>query len=135
MPNAQSFANDLLHYAVGKNSSLGTGLTRYIRLWTLMPGLDGSGGTEVSGGGYGAYLILSPGSIWFNDASGGSLTNTGQISWGAATSDWGTVVGLTFESASSGGTFYMRVIFSTAVNIVTGETLRIPAGNLTLTQV
>ena len=134
MPNSSTLADGVLDYAVGRNGTLGSGLTRYMRLWLSLPTLSGSGGTEVSGTGYGAYLIF-PALVFNTAATGGSISNDGELNWGTAGSDWGTVVGVTLESSTSGGTFYRSILFTTAVGIDDGESFRIPVGQLQLTQV
>lgn len=131
MPNSTAYANGLLDYVVGRNGLLGSSLTRYMRLWTVMPTIGGTGGTEVSGGSYAALLLVV--ATHFNTAAAsGSVSNDGQISFATATADWGIVAGTTFESLATGGTLYRVVTFSSPVTVDNGQTLRIPVSNLTL---
>ena len=61
--------------------------TYELALYITNPGRDGTGGTEVTGGGYGRQAIV------FGTPSVGSSFNTNEIVFSDATADWGTVVG------------------------------------------
>jgi hypothetical protein len=132
MSNSTALADGVLDYVVGRSGLLGGDASRTIRAWTVMPNAAGTGGTEVSGGSY-AALTLSRTNHFNSDASSGSISNTGNIDFAEATASWGTVVGVTIHVTS--GNALLRICrFATPVTVASGQTLRIPTGNLTLTQ-
>lgn len=76
--------------------------TVYIGLFTTAPDDTGAGGTEVSGG---SYARVDSTSTW-NAAAGSapcSTSNSGNITFPAATADWGTVVAFGGFDASTSG--------------------------------
>lgn len=124
-------ANGVLNYVVGRDGLLGSSLARVMRAWTVMPNAAATGGTEVTGGSYAALTLSS--SHFSTDAATGSITNTGNIDFVAATGSWGTVLGVTFH-VTSGNAMLRSARFATGLAVVSGQTLRIPTGNLILTQ-
>lgn len=69
----------------------------YIALFTTKPNEAGSGGVEVSGGGY-----VRKAASW-NAASGGSKTLAAALTWTASGGNYGTIVAVGLFTASSGG--------------------------------
>jgi hypothetical protein len=132
MSNSTALANGVLDYTVGRNGLLGSSLARVLRAWTVMPNLAGTGGTEATGGSY-AALTLVVASHFNSAAASGSISNTGALTFPAATASWGTIVGVTFH-VTSGNALLRLCPFATPVAVASGQTLRIPAGSLTLTQ-
>ena len=61
--------------------------TYTLALYITNPGRDGTGGTEVTGAGYGRQTIV------LGTPSVGSSFNTNEMIFSDATADWGTVVG------------------------------------------
>ncbi|GAG12479.1 unnamed protein product [marine sediment metagenome] len=61
--------------------------TYELALFITNPGRDGTGGTEVSAGGYGRQTIE------FGTPSVGSSFNSNEVVFSDATGDWGTVTG------------------------------------------
>jgi hypothetical protein len=74
----------------------GTNITaptaRHMALFTVMPGNDGTGGTEVTGGSYAAINITT---LFGTNAAGNPATiaNDALIESAVATANWGTIVG------------------------------------------
>jgi len=105
MPGFSTFAQKQgLDFMSGNNSA---GLpTLYAALFTTLPLDDGTGGVEVSGTGY-ARVALS--SSTFSLASGGApatTTNASAITFPVAGASWGTVVGVGFFDAPTGGNYW-----------------------------
>ncbi len=117
--------NEILDHIL-RNSSYTPAATIYVGLYTTAP-TDAGGGTEVSGGSYART------SVTFSAASGGAVTNSGDVVFPTATANWGSVlaVGL-FDASSAGNMLYWTTISSTAVN--NGDTVKFVAGDLDVTE-
>lgn len=100
--------------------------TIYVGLYTTAP-TDAGGGTEVSGNGYARQ------SITLTAASGGSTSNSSDITFPQATGNWGTIVAAGLFDASSGGNLLAWNNLTESKNITDGDVLKIPAGQLTFT--
>lgn len=108
----------------------------FFALFSTLPGEDGTGGTELSGGGY-ARVACHPGTGNWSAAAtvsgAGQSANAVDITWPAATGSWGTANAVGFFSASTGGTYYGGVALDAARVIESGTTFKIPAGGLKTT--
>jgi hypothetical protein len=87
-----------------------------------------SGGTEISTSGS-AYSRLT---ATFN-VSGGVATNAANIEWPTATSAWGTITHVAIYDASTSGNQLVTAQLSSAKTIGSGDVLRIPTGQLSVT--
>lgn len=129
-------AQALLNSLFGKSSNFGALATRptlHVALFTVLPGEDGSGGTEVSGGSY-ARVATAPadwGDATLADPS--AITNTNPISFPTATDAWGTVVAFGVYDASSGGNFLGGAELGASRAPLSGDTPVFAAGQLTVT--
>lgn len=104
--------------------------TYYIALFTTAPDDEGSGGIEVSGGGYSRVAHSS-----WNTAAGGTKTNNGAISFGDPSADWGTVEAICLYDAASGGNFQGVTDSAISTTIQAGVTsVTIADGALIFTQ-
>lgn len=80
----------------------------FVAAWTVVPNEDGTGGTEVTGGGYARVSVTTGtagtgvGSGW-SDPGTGVSTNVADITFPTASASWGTIVALTRMDASTGG--------------------------------
>lgn len=111
---------------------------RYLGLFTVAPTADaGTGGTEVSGGSYARVAIAS--TDWNAASAGNPSTKTGPksgVEWAfpTATADWaagGTqVVAWGIFSASSGGTLLHYGSLTTAVNVLSGQTVKFTSSSV-----
>jgi len=101
-----------------------------LALSSTQPSDDGTNITEPSGGGY-ARLSISNSGASFNAASGGSKTNAATFEFSAATASWGAA--LTHWLFYDGSTPIIWGTLSPSKTIDTGDILRIPAGQMTLT--
>jgi len=105
-----------------------------LKLYTTSPNWeDGTGGTEVSGGGYSSKTVALT-STNFNAAanqgtSGARLTNkaTSAFQWSAATADWGTVNGAGFWD---GANLLWGDDLDTPVAVYTDDPFEFPASAL-----
>ena len=90
--------NKILDHVFGKGSYAPP--TIYVALSTADPLDDASGLSEPSGNGY--ARVQTSASDW-SPASGGSLNNAGDITFGAATGSWGTITHFALFDAATGG--------------------------------
>jgi hypothetical protein len=94
----------------------------------LYVGDPASGGTEVSTSGSGYVREAATFTV-----SGGTASNTASIEYPTATSSWGTIDHIAIYDASSGGNQLVTATLSSAKTIASGDVLRIPASNLSVT--
>lgn len=107
----------------------------YVALFTAMPGEDGTGATEVSGGSY-ARVACGPGDAFWNAPTGGNgeYSNAGVIAFPAPSADWGTVVGMGLFDAASGGNLLILKTLDTSRVIANGDAApNFPIGSLKVT--
>ena len=102
----------------------------FIGLFTVSPGEDGSGGTEVSGNGY-ARVSTSSGD-WASAISGqpASITNTAVFTFPTTTGAWGQVLSWGLFTASVGGDPEIWNLLTTSKAISAGVAPNFPAGDL-----
>lgn len=104
----------------------------YVALFTTLPGEDGTGGVEVSGGNY-ARVQNGPSDAAWNAPVGGNgeFSNASAIVFGSPNANWGNVIGAGIYDASTGGILLARASLDTARNIVAGDPApNFPAGAL-----
>lgn len=106
--------------------------TVYFALFTVMPTPTG-GGTEATGGTYARVAKTNNGTN-FPVSSGGVKTNGTDIDWGTLSVDLGTIVGAAMFDASVGGNMLYFDEFSTPQPIYAGNSFKIPAGSMVLTE-
>lgn len=111
--------------------------TLYVRLYTAPPATTGSGGTEVTGGGY-APVALTNNTTTFPAASlvGGIETiDSGVVAdFGTFSAGVGTVTHAALWDASSGGNMYCVGALSVARTIGSGDSFKFPVAGIILTQ-
>tara|TARA_R100001443_G_scaffold54468_1_gene65904 strand:+ start:451 stop:831 length:381 start_codon:yes stop_codon:yes gene_type:complete len=96
--------------------------TFYLALYTSAPTASG-GGTELSGNGYARQTVA------FTTTAQQS-SNTAAAEFPTATADWGTIVAVGVFDASTSGNLLAFGNLTASKNIVSGDVLRIPAGDL-----
>lgn len=111
-------------------SSSGAALTQpnatYVGLYTVAPDPTG-GGTEVSGNGY----ARQKGN--FAAPSNGVIASTGDIVFPQATGAWGTIIYFgVFDALTNGNLLYYAALTSSR-SVLTGDTVKFPSGQLTVT--
>lgn len=99
--------------------------TLYVALYTSDP-TDQDIGTEVSGGGYERQVVT------FGPPSNGSVSNTDDIVFPVATTDWGTITHIGVRDAVTGGNLLFHAALNTAKTIQNGDQLKILAGQLVI---
>lgn len=97
----------------------------WLALFDGSPTDDGTGGTEVSGGGYARQSI--PG---WSAASGGTRTISGAITFPTATDAWGDVTHFGIYDAVSAGNLVAWGTFAAPLTIAAGATPQITSGDL-----
>lgn len=100
----------------------------YLALFTAAPS-DSGGGTEVSGNGYSRQTIA------FNTASGtgGTTSNSADVSFTASGGSFGTVSHVGIFDASTGGNLLWHGAMTASKTIADGDTLEFSTGNVDLT--
>lgn len=124
-----SFSNYLedavLNHVFG-GSAYSAPSTLHIALFTVAPGEDGTGGTEVSGGGYarqtGAFTVSS-----------GTASNSSAIEYSTATANYGTVVAMGIYDSATGGNLLAYGTLTTSKVVSTGDVLRFNASAIDIT--
>lgn len=121
--NKNTFAdyaeNKILDHVFG-NTAFSAPATLYLALFTTLPNDAGSGGTEVSGGGY-ARKDITNNTTNFPNASGGVKSNGAAFTFSAATIPWGTIKGWGLYDASSAGNLIMKGLLRGAAQLFTAS--------------
>lgn len=106
--------------------------TVYIALYTVTPS-DTGGGTEVTGGSYARATVTNNATNW-PAASAGSKSNGTEISFTAATADWGTVVAFGIFDASSGGNLLYWGDITPNRSVPNGATAKFSIAGIVITE-
>lgn len=117
--------NKILDHVFGKGSY--TPPTIYVALSTADPLDDASGLSEPSGNGY--ARVQTDVSDW-SPASGGSLSNVADITFGAAAGSWGTITHFALFDAATGGNMLAHGALNQPKAIGGSSTARFEAGDL-----
>jgi hypothetical protein len=99
----------------------------YVGLFTTIP-TPGSGGVEVSGGGY-----VRQAATW-NPAVNGTSSNAALVTFSPATFPWGTVVAFGLFDAASGGNLLYFAPMNAPRTIQLNDQILYPAGQLVVTE-
>lgn len=97
----------------------------YVGLFTAAPS-DTGGGTEVTGGSYARVQVTAG----FTVTSGGSASNTSDVSFPSATADWGTVTHFGVFDASSAGNLLLWGALTESRIVNNGSQVKFLAGEL-----
>lgn len=126
---ASNYLRDALNDHVHGGSAFSPPATYYFALMTAMPTAAG-GGTEVTGGSY-ARVSVTNNSSNFPAASAGSKQNGNAIDWGTASANWGTILGVAWYDASSGGNLIGFAFLTVASVVNSGQPFKINANGAT----
>ena len=96
----------------------------YLALYTAAPS-DAGGGTEVAGNGYARQAVT------FGAPAGGSIANTGAVSFTASGGAIGNVVAVGFFDAATAGNLLAWSTI-TAATVGDGDSINFPVGQLTI---
>lgn len=113
-------------------------VTHFVRIYTVMPIADGTGGTEATGGGYAALSVTNNGTNWTAStaASPAVKKNATAFTWPAATGDWSAntdLVGYAIWSLASGGVMLDFGTFDFARRIRLNDIMNLPIASVTIT--
>jgi hypothetical protein len=100
----------------------------YVGLFTAAPTASG-GGTEVSTSGTGYARQQAN----FNAPVNGVATSTGDIVYSQAVTSWGTVTHFGIFDAASGGNLLYFAALQTQRQVLAGDQVKFPSGQLTVT--
>lgn len=129
MDNKSDYLEDAVLDHVLRNTAYTPSTTIELALFTTLPGEDGTGGTEVSGGSYVRQVVT------FGAASGGVVANTGAVTFPVATANWGTIVGIgLYEDGGAGGNLLYFGNLVTSKVVDNGDQIAFANGTLTVTE-
>jgi hypothetical protein len=129
MPASTFLANKLLELQTGKTAY--TLPTVYLALSSTTPTTSGTNVTEPSTG---SYARAATTGVW-GAAAAGSITNTGAITFPAATADWLAAASLTYGvlyDAATAGNCLGYGVLTTAKNVLSGDTPSIAVSGITI---
>lgn len=126
MSKTDYLETNLLNHVL-RNTAYSSPTTVYVALFTAAP-TDAGGGTEVTGG---AYVRES---VAFDAPVGGQVVNSADVLFPIATLDWGTIVAFALFDASSSGNMLYYANLTASRDILTGDQLRFPAGQLIVSE-
>lgn len=107
----------------------------YVALFSTLPAEDGSGGVELSGGGY-ARVRHGPADANWNPIVGGNgiLTNLSAVVFPTPTANWADAVGFGIYDAASAGNALILAPLETPLRVNLGDPAPAFApGDLTIT--
>ena len=102
--------------------------TLYVALFSVLPNIAGTGGTEISGSG---YTRIAP---TMGAASAGKITSTADVLFPVATGSWTNIIGYGLYDASTSGNLLQFEYLSAAEPLpftaATSDTITAPAHGL-----
>ena len=128
---SNTYENSTLDHLLG-TATLTSPTTVYVALFTSAAGLE----TDVSGD---WTEITTSGSAYarqsatFASAASGSAATNANITFSAATADWGTISHVAVMDAATGGSVIVFGALDVAKEILNGDQFLITTGNLTIT--
>ena len=100
----------------------------YVALFTADPTDTGDTTNEISGGGYARTQVT------FAAASGGSASNSADVTFPQATADWGTITHFGLFDASTAGNMLYSGALTASKTVSNGDTFKFATGDLTVTE-
>lgn len=105
----------------------------FIRLHSVLPADDGTGGTELSGDGYAPKEVVNNTTNFV--IVGNTIENGVDFAFAAASgADWDEIVGFSLWSASSGGNCWFVNELDDPITILDGQIFKFEAGDLVFTE-
>lgn len=123
MPFSNTYANNILGWAFGKNS-LPNHSKVYIGLCSNDPEADNGTFTELTGGNYARVLVSVNGAAYpdfIGAAASREIKNVKQITWAKASADWTQAKGFGIFNVETGGTPYFYGKLTQPVTCASGE--------------
>lgn len=105
--------------------------TQYLGLSTTAPNSDGTNVTEPVGGSYARLAVTATTGTW-DAPSNGSIANTNDLTFTAATGSWGTLTHWVLYSASTAGTLYYFGALGASQAVGSGDQVKFLPGALTI---
>lgn len=126
MSKMSNYLENALVNATLRGTAFSAPATVYLALYTTDP-TDADTGTEVTGGGYARQAVT------FSAPTDGVTSNSANITFPAATANWGNVTHIGYRDAATGGNLLYYAPLSTARNILSGDTIAFLSGQLSVT--
>lgn len=122
------------HYLRNSASGYTPAATVYVALFTAVTGLESnSPSAEVSGGSYQRTAVT------FSAASGGTSSNSGDVTFPEATASWGTITHMCICDHQTNVTWgtnvnvLMWTQLTASKDVGSGDTLKFPTGDIDVT--
>lgn len=122
------YLEDALLDHVLRNTAYTSPTTVYVGLFTADPTDTGSQANEVTGGSYARQAVT------FGAPSGGTVANTGIITFPTATASWGTVTHAAILDAVSAGNMLYKGALASSKTVDNGDTVSYAIGALTVAE-
>lgn len=120
----------------GSNATMTVPVTYYIGLYTDYPTAGGTGGIEVSGGGYQRAAVANTPTNWppaFPQFGIGTKTNGVMIDWPVATADWGIIVACALHDSPTGNQMVARSTIVPSFPVQANTQPSLPPGTMLIT--
>jgi len=124
------YVNKLLDKAFGA-TDFTPPATVYFALFTVVPTVGNTGGTEVSTNNYSRASIANNATT-FPAASAGAKATGVTVSFPSPSGSWGTILGIGIYDASSGGNLLAVSTLSAGVPVASGDPVTVNSGDLSL---
>jgi hypothetical protein len=112
-----------------RNTAYTPSTTVELALFTTLPGENGTGGVEVTGGSYVRQTVT------FAAPVSSSCSNQGAVTFPQATASWGTIVGVgIYENVGAGANLLYFGALATNKVVDTGDQLSFANGALTVSE-
>jgi len=115
--------NELLDHCLGTGSWTMPAVVK-LALFKADPTDTGDLTNEVTGGAYARQTVA------FTAAAGGSCSNDADVTFPQATADWGTITHIGIMNATTAGTMLWWGQLTVAKTVNSGDTFKIPTGDL-----
>lgn len=126
MSQMSNYLENALVNATLRGTTFSTPATVYMALYTSDP-TEADTGTEVTGGGYARQPVT------FSAPSNGATSNSANVTFPQATANWGNVTHIGIRDAATGGNLLYYTTLTTARNILSGDTIAVLSGQLSVT--
>lgn len=120
---------EIVEHVIGRAAIYSVPSNTYLALFSAAP-TDAGGGTELTGNNY-ARVTVAP-TDWDSTTSTGSVTNVNDLDFPVASGDWSQAVAAGLCDAATSGNLIAWAALTTNKTVLSGDTGRFPAGNLTL---
>lgn len=129
MDAKSDYLEDNLLNHVLRNTSFTSPTTVYVALFTVAPGDDGTGGTEVSGFAYARQTVT------FGAPSSGTVANSGAVTFPQASGGaWGTILAMGIYDAVTTGNLLYYGNLATSKVVGDGDQISFANGALTVSE-